>query len=129
MTKYSYSLDGERYNGQFDTEEEALAEVGQEAEDECEPGDERIVYTATIAPATDFLRKNNALWIGERIEEDIECNLNDDIGWDDRIVELTNEQREELGKLVIEWMCTHAHFNCWGVVDVKEHRIRIGGDL
>ena len=128
MSKYAYSLDGERYHGEFDDEAAALAEVGQEVENECEDGDVRIVYIGKVVPAVDFLRKRNPHWIGERIEEDIECGLNDEIGWEDAIMELTKEQRGELGKLVVEWLCTNAHFACWGVTDVKEHSVTVGGE-
>jgi len=113
--KYAYSFDEERYHGEFDSIEEALSEARSSRDDEC------VVWIGRIKLAKDFLRERNPVWFGERVEEEAECSLADEIGWDDEIITLTNDQKIELGMLITEWLCSHAHFNCYGVADVKEY--------
>ena len=113
--KYAYSFDEERYHGEFNSIEEALSEARSSRDDEG------AVWIGRIKPAKDFLRERNPLWLGERVEEEAEYNLADEIGWEDQIITLTKDQKIELGKLITEWLCDNASFNCYGVADVKEY--------
>ena len=127
MSKYAYSLDEERYYGQFDSIEEALAEVGQVAEDAALEESEytRTVWIGEVTEAAEVLRKRNPLWIVDRIIEDADEYLNENIGWDDRIIEVTPERAKELGELLTDWLCKNATFNAYGITNVVEHTVKV----
>ena len=127
MTKYAYSLDEERYYGQFDSIEEALAEVGQAADaDALEEGEHtRIVWIGEVTEATEVLRKRNPQWIADRLIEEAEEYLGDNIGWDDHIIELTPEQGKQLGELITDWLCKNASFNAYGITNAKKHTVKV----
>jgi len=126
-TKYAYSLDEERYHGQFDSIEEALAEVGQAAEDDAtEEGEHtRTVWIGEVTEGAEFLRQRNPVRVADTIEEDAEQYLADNIGWDDRLIDLTVGQRKELGELVTEWLCKNASFMAYGIANAKEHTVKV----
>lgn len=127
MTKYAYSLDEERYHGQFDTVEEALAEAGQDAEyDALEEGAHtRTVWIGEVTEASEFLHKRNPVWVADDILERAEEYLSDNIGWDDRIIDLSEDQRKELGTLVTDWLCSKANFMAYGIRNAKEHTVQV----
>lgn len=128
--KYAYSLDEERYTGQFDTIEEALAEAGQAAEDDAleEDAHTRTVWIGEITEASEFLRKRNPVWVADDVLERAEDHLSDNIGWDDHIIDLSTEQRKELGTLVTEWLCKNANFFAFGIRNAKEYTVQVGGE-
>jgi hypothetical protein len=124
-TQYAYSTDQETFHGQHDSVEAALAAAQEDLSTECEPGDLRIVSVGRIVPAEHYLRKQQMQWVGERVVEDLESNLWDDIRWDDTIIQLTPEQHAELGKMIVDWVCANAHFNAYGIDGVQEHSVTI----
>lgn len=127
MTKYAYSLDEERYHGQFDSIEEALADAQQDAEnDATEEGEhDRAVWIGEITEATEFLRKRNPIWIADDILERADEYLGDNIGWDDILIDAPEEKRKELGELVTEWLCKNASFSAYGITNAKEHNVTV----
>jgi hypothetical protein len=121
--QYAWSRNEERYHGEFDTREEALAEGAQDAYDDgAEIGSEVVITTGVSIPASMFLRDAEdhlADCVAERAEE----FLCDNIGWDDTIMELSKEATADLGKLIVDFLIENATFNAWGVGEVQEHRV------
>lgn len=114
--KWCYSTDEERFSGSFDTEEEAASEAEQQLECDMLPGDTASYYIGQIAPADTLL---NAHRLGDWAEEHMDETLADEIGWDDHIVELTKDEKEELGRLMIEYVKSKQGFRAWGVKNVQ----------
>lgn len=127
-TKYAYSTDQERFHGEYESVDAALAAAQEDLSTECEPGDVRIVSVGKIVSAEHYLRKQQMQWVGERAVEDLESNLWDDIAWDDTIVQLTPEQHAELGKMIVDWVCANAHFAAYGIDEVAEHPVTVEAD-
>lgn len=126
--KYAYSTDQEAFHGKYDSVDAALAAAQEELSRDCEPGTLCVVAVGKITPAAEYLRKQSMAWVGERAVEDLESNLWDDIAWDDVIIELTPEQNQELGKMIVDWVCANATFNASGIESVQEHSVTIEGD-
>ena len=114
MPKYAYSLDQERYYGEFDTREDALAEG-------CGDSEGGTVWTGEIRFAVDILSKYEE-HIAERIVESADLMLMDDIASDEDIVTLSKDKYQALGKLVVEYLREHADWNAWGVIATQEHK-------
>lgn len=127
MTKYAYSLDEERYYGQFDSIEEALAEVGQAAEGDAleEREHTRIVWIGEVTEAAEVLRKRNPQLIADRLIEEADEYLGDNIGWDDHIIKLTPDQGKQLGELITDWLCKNATFSAYGITNAIEHTVKV----
>ena len=118
MSKYAYSYNQEEYYGEFDTRDEAREACI--AEDDKEGP--HAIWTAEIVPATDLLRAGATAYIlSELAIERADEILSDDISADDYIITATDEQKAELGRVIVEWLCANAEFNRWGVRDVQEH--------
>lgn len=121
---YAYSLNGEEYYGKFASREAAIAE----AEEVCghDGYGQRVVWTGRIVEASFFLRGGyTAYSLAENIIERADESLIDEIAADDCIISATDEQKAELGRLIVEWICTHCEFHRWGVKDVQEHEIEV----
>lgn len=114
MPKYAYSLDQERYYGEYDTREDALA-AGR---DDAEGG---TVWTGEIRFAVDILSKYDEV-MGSRVAESADLLLMDDITAEEEIVTLSIDKQRELGKLVIDYLREHADWNAWGVIATQEHQ-------
>ena len=121
--KFCYSLDGEEYTGPFDTCEEALAEVGAIVDDVM-PGETRTVYTGRILEASAFLAKRGPFMV-DRLIQDADEWLFEDIRSDDSIIELDEAGRQDLARLIVDFLTTRATFNRWGVADVQEHQVKV----
>ncbi len=118
-TKWCYSRDGERYHGQFNTEAEAHGEAHAELECDAIEGGEYEYWIAKVKPAWEYL---NARWTGEEAADRIEECLTEEIGWDDRLVNLKPEDQEELGRLIIQFLRDKNAFQAYGVSDPVAHR-------
>lgn len=117
--QWCYSTNEERFHGYYDTEAEAHVEAQAELECDGTPGDEYAYWVARVAKAEEFLDERR---IGEWAQEHVEEQLADEIGWDDRIVELPIEAQEELGQMIIKFLREKGAFKAYGVKSVKEHR-------
>jgi hypothetical protein len=115
--KWCYSTNEERYTGSFDTEAEACTEAEQELERDMLPGDTAIYYIGQVAPADTLL---SASKLGDWAEERMDETLADEIGLDYHIVELTKDEKEELGRLMIDYVKSKNGFRAWGVKGIQE---------
>jgi hypothetical protein len=116
MTTFAYSLDEEIYFGEYDTPREALDEAANAAEDDGHT----CVWIANIVPAKTLVVPN---WLGEQIRAYLDEQLADNIGGDDAIVDMTDEQETALGKIIIDWLDANGCFTRWGVVHPVRHDI------
>jgi hypothetical protein len=108
---YAYSFDGERYHGEFPTRGDAIAAA-------LDSDDATAFRTAKIKPAIDYLIPEI---IGNRIVEQIDESLIDDITYEEAIVTLSHEDEILLGKLVLGFMRRRADWRAWGVTAVCDH--------
>lgn len=108
MTEWAYSPDGERFHGPFDTEEEAHTAA-----------DYMSSYYIGQVQYGDELA--NPYFVGMNAVEYLDESLAEDIGWDDLLVELTKEETEQLGKLIIDFVQSKQGFRAWGVTKVTKH--------
>ena len=122
---YCYSVDGENYNGDFDTREDALDGAAEDLAYAHEPGSEVTVYTGVQVHAMHTLRRCEK-WLGDNLLETLDEWVADDIAADDRIIEMTPEATAALSKLILDYVEQHATFNRWGVDDVQEHKVVVG---
>lgn len=121
-TKYAYSLNQEEYHGEFASREEAIAE----ATAECwhDGHGQTIVWTGKIVEGADLLRAGyRPHSLGESAIAQADEILENDISADDYIITATDEQKADLGRIIVEWICTHCEFHRWGLRDVQEHEI------
>lgn len=117
-TQWCYSVNEENYHGQYDSIEEAHGEAHSHLHNDMEIGDVQTYWIAEVAPAHEFLAPQR---LGEWIEEHVDESLGDDIGWDDHLVELKPTEREELGRMVIDYLRKANAFRAYGVKKVAEH--------
>lgn len=127
--RYSYSLDDERYDGQFETRDEAESEGRYWAEND---GRARF-YTARCKwqEAGDYVVNGSSLieWMldnayetaGEAVEN---WEMPEDES-DPAVADLTRRLRE----LVNAWATEHGmHPGFWVAADVQEHRVEASGE-
>jgi hypothetical protein len=116
--KWCYSRDEERFEGQYDTEDEAKAAAEEDLDNDLEVGDLATYWIAQVRSPEEFL---NADTIGQNIQENLDEWLTDDIGWEDPIVELPPGKSEELGKLVLKFIRENNGFHAYGITKPVSH--------
>lgn len=105
-----------------DTEGEACGEKECDIDNEFEPGTEVEYLVAPMLSAKQMLRTNNAYWIGERILEEINEGLADDMCAEDSPLSFDKEDAEELGRLVIDFLCARGKTQWWTVDNKREEK-------
>lgn len=103
---WSYSHDEERFHGQFNTKEEAIAEAVS-----C-----GARFVGKVRDVREIISDRQ---IGDDIYERIGEILGEEIGEVAKVFTMTNDQRAALGKVVMDWIESGPGFNCWGVQDVE----------
>lgn len=117
-TQWCYSVNEETFTGSYDTEEEAHTEAHEHLDYDMEVGDTAEYWIAKTKAAEEFL---TAQWVGQSIADSMEEWLADEIGWDDRIVELSATEAIELGQMVIQYIRKVDGFRAYGVTSPKKH--------
>lgn len=123
-TKYCYSLDEEEFCGDFDSREDALADAIAEINDEYEPGDTAVVWVGEVRHAMTWLRKWNHS-TGERVIEELDQSLFNVISSEEAILEMSKEDKETLGNIILDFVEKHASFNRWGVSNIEKHEFTV----
>jgi hypothetical protein len=118
--RYCHSLDGENFEGDYESREQALAYGQQDAYNNHNPGEQVTVYTGVVQSAAEVLRKY-AERMGESAIDCAEDYASLDIAADDIIVDVPNDKHAELGRVIVDWLAANATFNRWGVKDIQEH--------
>lgn len=110
--KWCYSTDGEEFQGQCDTEQEAHNEA-------CEYADSGQPYwVGQIKHPADCIGSNRS--IGDDIITRADEAAYEECGGDDRAFEFSNEQSEQLGAMVREFIRREGSVNRWAVIDSKQ---------
>lgn len=117
-TRYCWSVDGEYYTGDFNTEKEAIKDAKEYVEDTCEE-----VYIGTCEEPVLSWNSNE-----EEIIESMYDNLCEECGESSESFEITREQELELAnridKCVAQWIKDmKIKPNCWTVVN--EHLVKL----
>jgi hypothetical protein len=116
MSSFVISADGERYHDtNATTREDAAAQARFELCHEAEPTDEVTVYVGERRLARDFIKPFS---LGQHICEMVDEWLMDDIAADDQVVELSREDSEALGRMVLDFIQQRDGFRAWGVGNV-----------
>ena len=105
--------DDERFHF-AESESEAHGEASCQIDNECEPGEERTYTVSRVVHPMDYIGMDwIAKQIGNDIEENICCWCDDDIGAEEPSIELTKEDREELGRMVAAFVRKKAGVHWW----------------
>lgn len=110
--KYSFSIDGEFFQGEFDTQEDAIANAF-----DMYPDYESITV-GEITEASEFkslLPKS----LGDHCFDDLCDILHDEVGEASECFRLSPEERQDLGQTILNWINVHGGFKCWGVKNTK----------
>lgn len=116
--QWCYSVNEENFTGSYDTEEEAHAEAQQHLHYDMEIGDTAEYWIGKVKPAEEFLR---AQWIGTTVADQVDEWLSEEIGWDDRLVELRPAEAIELGNMIIQYIRKVDGFRAYGIGESKKH--------
>lgn len=113
--QFCWSADGERFEGRHASRDEALDEGREYADD----GD-GTVWTAEIVDPRTIL---DAVGVDvERIVDDIDVEIAERIGAEDRVVELEESRAATLASIVATFVREHGEWGSWfGVANVVEH--------
>jgi hypothetical protein len=126
---YAYSLDGgETYHGSEPTTEDALGSAHDELAAEYEPGTTHTVHIARLVPGVELLRKQtNALeYLAEDVCGSLEEVLYDGIGGDDQLIDhLTPEQRQSIGRAILEMIAATGAILGQGLADDTVHQLTL----
>ena len=130
LNKYCYSLDGEQYYGRFDNPLSAQHSGQIDADNsDYEDGEGVTIYVGQVKQPLDILDSEfHRGLIGEQLADQIDEWTWDEVGAEDRIIELTRDQQKELGGIVMEYMKENASQNFYAVGNVCEHRYIVGTD-
>lgn len=114
MTEYSFSDNGENFDGRFPTKDEAIEEAIETYQDA------EIIYIGRVKDPVLTWRSTE-----EEIIESIGVNLYNDCGEASEYFEVTDEQELVLAKMIDEtvkaWIEKEKiKANCWEVVDIEE---------
>lgn len=104
---YCYSTDEERYHGNFSTEEEAIAEASAEG---------RGFWLGEVDYPSDFL---SPYFVGDGIVDNLTELLHDQVGEVAECFTMTDEQKIEVGKVVIAMIDASPGFHCFGVKNIR----------
>ena len=134
MTRYCYSIvdaHSEFFDAESDTRQGAITAgvvaLGYEPSLCPDAGQAARIYIAEIVPADEYLRNPPYLAsIGLRAMDGVEEDLEEELGSDDPIVVLTNEQAEHLGRRIIDTLVEYGAFRAWGIKNVVAHDVVVG---
>lgn len=109
--KYSYSIDHETFEGDYDSREEAARAAFEEDPD---------IQSVSVGVNRDPSEWMTAKRIGSDVIERMTEDLSDEVGEASENFFRTKEQTEELGRLILAWIQQTGGFECYGVKDIME---------
>lgn len=123
--RWSSYFDGDERVTIYKTEGEAVGEMecvidGDGAYDASDEVEYRV---APMLSAKHILRKYDGRRIGDALLENINEQVNDDMFAEDDPLDMTPEDKQALGELVIQFICSHAKSQWW-TVDTKREQKR-----
>lgn len=121
--KWCYSTDGESYSGRFDTEDAARGAAIDDLHEFCEDDIEFSYWLARCCHPLDSIKHDKRLlWSGERFMEQVEEWCADEISADDWILDMTEDDKVALGKLVFDFIRSRAKIQYYGITDAVEYK-------
>ena len=116
INKWCWFVDGDEHFKVCESESEAHGEAKSHIDDNYENG---LSVTYTIGKAChplDAINSDNILFsIGDRVFEQVDEWCIEETGADDRTMDITKEDKEELGKLVFGFLRKHAKVQWYGL--------------
>lgn len=126
---YAYSLDGgENYHGSEPTPEGALGAAHDELSTEHEVGTTHSVHVARLVPGVEILRRQTVALerLAEQVCESLEETLYDEVGGDYQLIDdLTPEQRQSIGRAILEIIAATGAIKGQGLADDTVHQITL----
>lgn len=128
--KWCYSTDGEGYSGSFATQQEAQGAAIDHLEgDDGEDGDVRSFWVARCCHPLDVIdHDKRQQWTGDSILEQVDEWCADEVAADDWILDMTDEDKAALGKLVLDFIRSRAKVQYYGITDAVEHKHVLGSN-
>lgn len=120
--KWGAYFDGDERVTVHETEGEAVGEITLKIDDEHETGTEVTYCVAPMLNGKHILRKDNAQHIGDNLFEQINERVNDEMYAEDDPLDMTPEDRQALGQLVIDFICARASVQWWTVDGKREQK-------
>jgi hypothetical protein len=118
--RYSFSLHGESYEGEFNTREEAFKAAQKEVVEDVDYTGPRTVYTGIIKRPSEFLDEFD---LAETVIETINNRLEDEVICDSNVLDMDFHKKLELGKLIQDFIGRHGEFeNVWAIDEVVSHK-------
>lgn len=121
--RWSAYFDGDENMNVHESEGEAVGEIMFQIDNDNEPGTEVEYLVAPMLNGKHILRKDNAQHIGDNLFEQINERVNDEMYAEEDPLDMTPEDRLELGQLVVDFICSHAKVTWW-TVDTKREQKR-----
>lgn len=107
--------DDERYH-MADSEAEAHGEAAQRIDEDAEPGESREYWVARVAHPVDVIDGDTtALRLGENVLEQVDEWAGEETGAEDWTMDLTNEDKQDLGRMILTYLRQNAKAQWYGV--------------
>ncbi len=127
--KWCWSTDEESYRGQSDSEGEAHGDAIDALESDGEDGETRSYWIARCCHPLDLIdHDKRSLWAGENFLEQVEEWCADEVGAEDAILDMTADDKVELGRLVLAFIRSRAKVQYYGIKNAVEHKHVIGSN-
>lgn len=112
---YSYSTNGDSYQGEYPTVEAALENASDCYAEKNEP---RTIWVGeTVTPVFD------PRFIGDDTLDRIATQLWEEVGDAAEHFKHTTAEQTELGQLILDWIARNGGFQCFGLTNIKEYEI------
>jgi hypothetical protein len=122
LGKWCYSTDEEEYNGHCETEADANGEAQSQIDEDGEDGELREFWVAKIVHPLDCISRD----VGSDVFDMLLERITDEVGGDDAALDMTTDEVNELGKVIMAYVREHASVQRYGVKD-KVKRQYIAG--
>ena len=128
--KWCWWTDSEEHYRICETLLEAHGEAQCQIDNEHDDGDEVIYYVGQPChPLDAIMHEHRMLWTGERVFEQIDEWCGDETGAEDWTMDITKEDKEALGKLVLDFLRQNAKVQWWGLAKGHtEHKYIAGSE-
>lgn len=129
--KWAWWLEGDDHCHIETTESDCHGPAHESIDSDTEPGIVCEYFIARTAHPLDAIAHDNlAFYLGESIHEDIDMRCADETGAEEESLSITDQDKIELGQLVLDFLRGRAKVQWWGVDKKTEarHTYVAGGD-
>lgn len=128
INKWCYSLDEEYYEGSFDSIEDAKGEAQCMLDDETDVSENGTTRYYWVGQSCHPLSKLTEAYVGADIIENINNSLYDIVSSDDIILDFSDSDVLDLGKLVLDFMKERAAVQVYALENITKHEYIIGSN-